>query len=215
MLPAFIRFDCQKDEVQEIDPPETPELLIDPEAFGDRWDEPLHPGDLATIGNYFRRIEKLDETLDFIRVRVAEKETTVHFGARRFRRAERGLTLEAPRHSLMTAFESEIFDDLLIGNFLKVTLHGKWGARRLYPDFTPYVAKYGDNGRARSRAELGRYFAEYRRRAPLDHARHLFDMKLLMPLKSASADLARARLGADSPIYRSAKKIFWALRAAI
>jgi len=35
----------------------------------------------------------------------------------------------------MTAVHYQIFDDLLIGNFMKVTLHGDWGPGRLYPDF--------------------------------------------------------------------------------
>jgi hypothetical protein len=48
-----------------------------------------------------------------------------------------GITFEAPRKSLLEAVRWEIFDDLLIGNFTKTTLHG--GLRSLYPDFTPYV----------------------------------------------------------------------------
>ena len=56
----------------------------------------------------------------------------------------------------MTAINYEIFDDLLIGNFMKTVLHG--GVRSLYPDFTPYVAKYGDNGRAFTVGELHDYF---------------------------------------------------------
>ena len=76
-----------------------------------------------------------------------------------------GITFEVPRHSLMIAVRSEIFDDLLIGNFMKTTLHG--GLRSLYPDFTPYIAKYGDNGRAFTRAELHDYFSAYRGAAGL------------------------------------------------
>jgi len=53
---------------------------------------------------------------------------------------------------------------------MKTTLLGAWeraGQSALYPDFTPYVAKYADNGRAKTKRELDRYFAEYRRRANL------------------------------------------------
>ena len=32
----------------------------------------------------------------------------------------------------------------------------------LYPDFTPYVSKYGDNGNARSDDELKKYFDYYK-----------------------------------------------------
>ena len=52
------------------------------------------------------------------------------------------------------AVEWEIFDDLLIGNFMTATLHGPWPSSRLYPGFTPWVTKYADNGRARTDAEL-------------------------------------------------------------
>ena len=32
----------------------------------------------------------------------------------------------------------------------------------LYPDFTPYVTKYGDNGKAKSSEELKNYFDYYK-----------------------------------------------------
>jgi len=75
----------------------------------------------------------------------------------------------------MTAVQYEIFDDMLIANFMKTTLHGHFGEEKLYPDFSPYVAKYSDNGRARTREELEDYFKAYRRRAPLDYFRHLLE----------------------------------------
>jgi hypothetical protein len=59
----------------------------------------------------------------------------------------------------MLSGESHEFDDLLIGNFIKTTLHGKVSS--LYPDFSPYVAKYGDNGLAYSEEDLDRYFRYY------------------------------------------------------
>ena len=55
----------------------------------------------------------------------------------------------------------------MIANFTKTTRHGDWperGAGALYPDFNPFVAKYGDNGGAYTPDELKAYFAEYRRR---------------------------------------------------
>ncbi len=67
----------------------------------------------------------------------------------------------------MTAVDYRIFDDLLIGNFVKAVAHGPWGRRGnavLYPDVAPYIAKFSDNGGARTAAELRAYFGEYRRR---------------------------------------------------
>ena len=94
-------------------------------------------------------------------LRVGRRDHTIAISRRNFRR---GVTFEAPRQSLVTALKYEIFDDLLIGNFMKTTLHGKWPESRLYPEFSPYVAKYADNGQARTQEELRAYFAEYRRR---------------------------------------------------
>jgi hypothetical protein len=102
------------------------------------------------------------------------------------------VTFAVPRASLMQAVEWNIFDDLLIGNFMRTTLHGRWPASRLGAKFTPYVAKYADNGQARTEKEVKAYFAEYRRRlGPARSTRHWVE-------RSAMATI-RARLQADSP----------------
>ena len=93
----------------------------------------------------------------FLNFRVGGRDKVVDLEGPR----HRGITFEAPRNSLMTSVLCEIFDDLLIANFTRTTLHGD--VRSLYPDFTPYVAKYGDNGRAFSVRELREYFRAYRR----------------------------------------------------
>jgi hypothetical protein len=41
------------------------------------------------------------------------------------------------------------------------------------------VAKYADNGMARSRDELRDYFREYRRRAPLEYLRHRLERRAI------------------------------------
>ena len=48
---------------------------------------------------------------------------------------------------------------MLIGNFMKTTIINK---KSLYPNFTPYVAKYADNGNANSIKELKKYFNYYK-----------------------------------------------------
>jgi len=98
----------------------------------------------------------------------------------------------------------EIFDDLLIGNFMKTTLHG--GLRSLYPGFTPYVAKYGDNGRAFSRAELEHYFRAYRVNAgALDW---LDDLKVTSTLK------VRTLLAHNRHLYLAARRVYGYLKSA-
>jgi hypothetical protein len=107
----------------------------------------------------------------------------------------------------MRAIRYEIFDDLLIGNFMKTKMVGSWPKENLYPDFTPYVSKYSDNGLARSPEELRAYFREYRRRAPIDYLRHRVQLWTAQAVKS--------RVDADSEAYRIAQKTWWFIRRHI
>jgi hypothetical protein len=102
----------------------------------------------------------------------------------------------------MTCIEYEIFDDLLIGNYMRTTLHNVPG---LYPDFSPYVAKYGDNGGAKSKAELSAYFHHYRMRDPVGQALKWFS--------TASEQLLRRAMPADSAMFRLAKRTYYQLAA--
>jgi hypothetical protein len=107
----------------------------------------------------------------------------------------------------MTAVQYKVFDDLLIGNFMKTTLHGKWPRTRLYPDFTPYVAKYADNGGAKSKQELDVYFSEYRRRTGIiNHFRHLFI--------AHSEHIFRSYAPRGSPLFQVTRKLYWYLQGA-
>jgi hypothetical protein len=203
ILPAFIRYDVLADRAEPIRPPAVPARSLSAGEFGDDWSEPLEPADLDLAGRYFRSIRHLAQFLDFVTLRVGGRDHTIPIAARKF---DRGATFEAPRCSLVTALRYAIFDDLLIGNFMKTTLHGQWPESRLYPDFTPYVAKYGDNGGARTAEELRAYFAEYRRRSgTFAFLRHRFAEK--------AADVVRSSLRVDSAAYRFARRAYWTLRS--
>jgi hypothetical protein len=164
LLPPFCRFDLARMEGTALDPRPRPDVARAPEEFGDSWSDELEAADVERIRRYFARFEHLRTFLGFLRFKVGGKEHVIDVAPREHRR---GITFETPRASLMTAIEYEIFDDVLIGNFAKTTLHGDWhaqGTEALYPDFAPFVGKYGDNGGAHTPAELRAYFAEYRRR---------------------------------------------------
>ncbi len=212
LLPAFIQRDFLRDAVEPIRPRERVITPVDPKQFGDDWSEPLEPEDVKALDAYFRRVQHLEEAVDFLGFRVGGQEHVISF---RRKRSRKGITFEAPCHSLMTAVRYEIFDDLLIGNFMKTTLHGDFGDGRLYPDFSPYVAKYADNGRARTRNELATYFAEYRRRDPVGFLRSRVETHCVRPLQTQSAELLRAVLKPDSKAFRLAKEAFWKVRRAV
>ena len=196
ILPAYIRYDCVNDRFEEIRPVEKKWQIVEPDAIGDSWNDPLESSDLSLIDSYFKSIHHLKNVLGFIRVRIGGKEHTVTLNRQKM---DRGITFEAPRHSFMTAVQLEIFDDLLIGNFMKTTLHGSWDSSRLYPDFTPYVAKYADNGRAKTKEELREYFKAYRNRAVMDYVGKQFESK--------SSALFWSLVPVDSKMYQMGKII--------
>ena len=212
LLPAYVRYDCLADEVTPLNPPRSRGALRPPEEFGDNWAEPLDRDDRARLTAYFKCFEHLVRDIDFLRFRIGGEDTMIEL---RGGPSGRGLTFEVPRGSLMAAVQYEIFDDLLIGNFMRVTLHGDWGPGLLYPDFTPWVAKYGDNGRAHSLRELREYHCSYFRRSPGDYLRHRFEMGFLMPVQEATSSLLRSSLGANSAFFRAAKTAWWSARARI
>ena len=204
LLPAFVRYDVTTGSWEAIDPPPAPDVAFAPEEFGDDWAECLDGDDVDALHRYFTGIERLGRHLDRVVFRVGDEEHAVDVGGRD---TGRSVTFAVPRASLTRAVESEIFDDLLIGNYMTATLHGAWPSSRLYPGFTPWVTKYADNGRARTDAELRAYFAEYRRRLGVT-------TWLRSSLEQRAKDSVRARLSADSPVYQRARLLYARARGA-
>src|SRR5438067_4993462 len=99
----------------------------------------------------------------------------------------------------MSCIEHELFDDLLIGNYMRTTLHD---VEALYPHFTPFVAKYGDNGGAKTKRELARYFGHYCMRDPIAHT--------LKTLADASEMTLRKAIPEGSTMFRFAKRTYYA-----
>ncbi len=163
ILPAFVRVDCETDQITPIDPPRAPPVIRKPEDFGDSWSDPLTADDKTKLRRYFTARETLFDNFGFIEISAGGSSVTVDLN-----RDKRnvGIGFECPRQSLMTSIEHELFDDLLIGNFMRTTLHNVEG---LYPHFTPYVAKYADNGGAKSKREVEAYFGHYYMRDPIAH----------------------------------------------
>ena len=198
ILPPFIRVDCGLNEYCALNPNESKIQIHSPEAFGDRASDALDERDVKKIADYFKSIEHLSTFLDFIEFRVGGRDYSISLQHSKF---NRGIRFEVPRTSLMIAIEYRIFDDLLIGNFMKTTLIGKWPESRLYPDFTPYVARYADNANARSKEELREYFKEYQKRQPIEWFFHTLERK--------SIDLFRAKVEGGSPLFETGKKAYW------
>ena len=167
-LPPYVSFDLAADRYFGLNPTPTPPALDLPEVFGDDWSTPLERADLDQLRAYFGRFAHLPTFLGHLNFRVGGKDHVLDVN----REHRRGITFRVPRQSLMSAVEWNAFDDLLIGNFMQTTLHGDWwgrqGADALYPHFTPFIGKFGDNGGAYTPEEIRAYILEYERRGFTD-----------------------------------------------
>lgn len=208
ILSAFIRYDCTEDKIEEICPQENKLTAVPAAEFGDDWKDELESSDKREIDDYFLPIEHLYSFLDFVNIRVGGKDHHIPFKGRNFKR---GLTFEAPRGSLMTAVQYKVFDDLLIGNFMRTIFHGQWSNYSLYPNFSPYVAKYADNGNARSEKELEDYFRTYRKRSPAGYVHAQMLHLIHRRLERQAIDTFRLFVPRASTAYKVTKKIFRAI----
>ncbi len=196
LLPAFISYDCEKDSLTRLNPRELTPGVIDSREFGDDWGEALDRKDQALVQNYFQSLHALRDSFDFIKLKVGGKETHIRLNSHQ---EKRGITFESPRGSFMKSVKEEIFDDMLISNFMKTTLHGL-DVSEFHPGFTPWVGKYADNGRAKTHEELRDYFRQYRRRAPVEY--------LLHAVARESERKFRAFIDRDSKLFDLSKKIY-------
>ena len=98
ILPAFVRVDCETDEITPIDPPRSPRVIKKPEEFGDSWSDQLTAEDKVRIRSYFTAREALRENFGFIEVAAGGSSVTIDLN-----RAKRdvGIRFECPRNSLM------------------------------------------------------------------------------------------------------------------
>jgi hypothetical protein len=194
----FSHVDCVTGEVIPLNPSTMEAVLRQPEEFGDNWSDSLEHGDLKTISDYFRSREIVRDYLSFLNFRVGARDNFVSLDGE----AGRGITFEVPRTSLMAAIQHETFDDLLIGNFMKTTLHN---VGSLYDgDFNFAVAKFGDNGRAKTHKEVNAYLREYKRRAGVDWYYQRPHGQLLKQVASTVV----AHVPRQSRMYRLAQRVY-------
>lgn len=201
LLPPFIHYDCSNDTFFELNPAKIENRICKPEDFGDHWSDTLDKEDKQKIKHYFTQIEALQDYFDFIRFIVGKEEFLIDLPGRRRGRKKNnkvGVTFEAPRGSLMTSICHEIFDDMLIGNFMKTTLHQCTGF-----DFSTQfaaVGKYADNGQAKKSEELANYFTAYKQRAFLDF--------VICQFKTASEQKIRRFIPHNSVAFNIAKSAY-------
>ncbi len=141
--------------------------------FNDNWSDVLEIGDKKIIKEYFDKFEELQDKVGFINFVVGKKD----FNLKMRGPIEKGITFELPRNSLVEACKYSIFDDLLIGNFMKTKLYNLNSLYDPEINFNGVVCKYGDNGLAFTKAELTKYEKEYAKRMGIEYFYDLFANK--------------------------------------
>ena len=190
LLPAFIKWDFEKNNYHMINPDENLQETKSPQEFGDNWHDQLNKSDESLLYDYFLKFDHLKKKFGFINFRIGKKDFNLKISSRK-----EGLKIETPRNSLIFAIKNKIFDDILIGNFAKFELID---VPSLYPDFNPYVTKYGDNGNAVTDAELKKYFDYYK----LNSVNFWLDF-----LKIKSEEIIRTRLIKNKKLYLLARSL--------
>ncbi|MDC1060540.1 MBL fold metallo-hydrolase [Alphaproteobacteria bacterium] len=192
----FSLIDCQTNEILSLDTKKNPELIYKASDFGDNWSEQLTSEDVNIIKKYFFKLELLKEKIGFISFKVGKQENNFYLN----KKIKNGIIFEVPRTSLIKAIKYEIFDDLLIGNFMKTTFHGK-KINSLYDmGFNPIVPKYADNGRVFSKVDYAKYMKEYRLRSEGEWLKEYFER--------ITSQLFRKYVHYDSKLYNFGRKSF-------
>ena len=196
----FVIIDCNSLESENYNPNRTKIIIKKSEDFGDSWSDQLSKEDCNKIYNYFFKKERVRNFFGFINFVVGSKQHTFKLEGKK----NRGITFEVPRHSLMQAVEYKIFDDLLIGNFMKTTLHNCNSLYEGRGNFGYNVAKFSDNGLADSEEEITNYIKNYKKRAGYEF--------LLSTFEDKSKDFIIRFFNKDSKIFNLLKKSYLIIR---
>ena len=195
-IKPFSYIDCINKEIYSLNLKENQFEISKPEDYEDSWAEEISSKEFEKVQNYFLRLELLKNRIGYLNFKVGKKENHFYLN----KKIKNGITFEVPRSSLMKAINYEVFDDLLIGNFMKTTFHGK-NLNSLYDvDFTPIVAKYADNGRIFTENQFKKYITEYRSRSEGEWLRDYFEQK--------TSQIFRKYVHFDSNLYKLARKTF-------
>ena len=138
----------------------------------DDWNATLQPQEWKAVERFFRKFELIRKYVDFIEVVIGGETGRFDLNPETAGQpSARGIRFYAPKQSFMETMTWGFFDDLLIGNFMKVHLTNT----SLYPRFTPLVAKLGGNAKVYTKAEYAKFRWRYFRRNPLGTLAYLLE----------------------------------------
>ncbi len=166
-----------------------------PEKYGDKWDDELTDFDEKFVIKYLNKIAKVNKNSFSIKVgsRIVSPD-------QKFHKAKSSFIFHAPRKSLLRAIKSNIFDDLLIGNFAKVYILENQPVN--FKNTFKVASKYIDNAGVNNLEELKKFLWVYR---------NSYDNKLIQiksDIKVKSRDLILSKLISNKKILGVLKNIY-------
>ena len=148
------------------------------------------------VKNYFLEKKRLQKILGFIKIKVGGEINTIVLN-NNFRN---GVTFELPRNSLLTSVRYRIFDDLLIGNFMRTTLHNMPSLK--YKNFSHVISKWSDNGGVNTEEEINKYINHYNEKVGREFLYNIFLDE------SKNTFLRFVTKNSENYIYKFFKKIY-------
>ena len=166
-----------------------------PEKYGDKWNEELNNFDEKIVINYLNKIAEINNNSFSIKVgtRVFSPDIENY-------NSESSFIFHVPRKSLLRAIKSNIFDDLLIGNFAKVLI--RQNQTENFRNTFKVASKYIDNAGINNIEELKKFLWVYR---------NSYDNKLIQiksEIKVKSRDMILSKLISNKKILRMLKNIY-------
>jgi len=139
------------------------ETQITATTADDDWSSTLTIPEWNRVEAFMGKFHLVRRYIDFVKFNVGGEVRHIALNERGNSKSARGIVFHVPKDSLLKTIEYGYFDDLLIGNFMKVQLINT----RLYPHFTPLVAKIGGNAKVYTRGQYYRFLAHYYWRNPI------------------------------------------------
>jgi len=170
-IKAFSYINCLKDDdIVSLEIQRKKLQIKPPEAFGDNWSEELSKSDKKIVESYFNKFLSFKKKIGFISLIVGGKEFNLKFEGPK----NKGISFELPKNSLLSACRNKIFDDLLIGNFMKTKLYNLDSLYDPRANFTHEICKFGDNGMVYTPKEIEAYKKYYAQKMGKEYFLDLF-----------------------------------------
>lgn len=139
------------------------ETQITATTADDDWASTLTVPEWNRVAAFMHKFQLIRRYVDFVKFTVGGEVRHIPLNRRGNNKNARGIVFHVPKKSLLSTIEYGYFDDLLIGNFMKVRLVNT----KLYPHFTPLMAKIGGNAKVYTRGQYYRFLVHYFRRNPI------------------------------------------------